>query len=456
LDVGDEPLEIKKFSLDANLEAFSKFCSLLEETGYKNFRMNAFEQLCLNLSDILQFDFKNHEISKRAMISPRDSLFVNAENKAVVLVQIESRIGRSEDGLRFIVTCFSDNAENAQKALASLRQLVEEKAGVAKEKINDGDSNEIANRRLINNLSKTPRSELVSQISPTMLEVFLDGRNRKSLRDAVVLPFKVFPEAMFEMDAIGKLDVDLMVSTGIFEEMFSPTCKKCEDKFGNTSFLLDSKEEIYPILEKQVIVCPTCGSKLGKDNSNIMRYLRFSKSGSELSKGLWLEAYIFSLLCEIGIQKEGIAVCATHDKDEVDAVFSDGRYLYVLECKDKIVGQNDVYVLAMKANRVSGAKLGARVDKVLMVSTETISKDIMPEEKTYDDSSGVDYIPISGEPAAIKEKLSKLILESFEEQRELGVRQLLGIVIGRIPSSRRLLGTVYRPSDSPISNPLDV
>jgi hypothetical protein len=251
---------------------------------------------------------------------------------------------------------------------------------------------------------------------------------------------------MFEKDRLGKLDIDPIVSAGVFEQMFSPTCKKCMGEITISPFLFNSKEEIQPILEKQVLICPTCGSMLGTDNAMIMRYLRFSKLGLELAKGLWLEAYIYSLLAETRIPVESIAPCAVHEKDELDIVFSDGRNLYVCECKDKTVGQNDVYVLAMKANRISAdKKIKASVDRVLMISTEPISKDIMPGEQTEETyGRRVEYIPISGELGSVREKLTGLINESKEKQKDRQIRQLLELIIGRAPLDEDISYHMYR------------
>lgn len=100
--------------------------------------------------------------------------------------------------------------------------------------------------------------------------------------------------------------------------------------------------------------------------------------------------------------------CALHGKDELDLVFSDGRFLYVCECKDRTVGQNDIYVLAMKASRISAdRKMRVTVDRVLIISTEPISKDVMPDERTEESRGEIEYIAIGGGAFTHKGKVIK-------------------------------------------------
>jgi hypothetical protein len=130
-------------------------------------------------------------------------------------------------------------------------------------------------------------------------------------------------------------------------------------------------------------------------------------------------------------------------------VFTDDTYLYVCECKDKVVGQNDVYILAMKTSRISAdQKLGAVADKVLMISTEPISKDILPEEKVEDEYEEIDYIPLSGDLEAVRKKLVELIEKSKREYRKKRLRDLTSHLIRGLSLEGRYIrhGRKYLPN----------
>lgn len=424
-------MEIKPFLVDGDMKVFSNFSKNLESAGYENAHTKAVKQVCSTLKEILRVDLLKQKACEKVLSSPRSSVFVNPETNGVVMLTRPVRSRSPERKQKFSVVCFSHSQRNVDDIAKTLMGILIQKTGVREEGIHEGDKDENANRHCIKNLSTTRRSELINDVKTDMLNVFVEGNARTLLKALVTFPFKVFREDMFKKEKLGELDIDLIVSVGIFDQLFSPTCKKCREEMVISPFLFDSKRDIEPILEKKTLVCPSCGHKLGMDNTIIMRYLKFSKLGLEMAKGLWLEAYIVSLLRDMKIPKASIITCALHGKDELDILFSDGKYLNVCECKDRTVGQNDVYVVATKASRISAdKKIGATADRVLMISTEPISKDIMPEEQTEDTYGRVEYIPIGGELSAIKEKLVKIINESRRGQKKQRIEQLSALLVG--------------------------
>jgi hypothetical protein len=433
--------------VEGDAQIFLKFRKSLEDAGCVDIHAESVRENCLTLKGILKVDLLKQKSIEKALSSLQSSLLVNPKTKATIILK-KSPMREPRARATFLVQCYSDNLKSVESNVGTLKKIIIQKVGLGKEKIQDGDENENANRHCIDSLTETQRSQLVKAVKTDMLNVFVSQNTRNVLRKLVSFPIKVFREDMFGKRGFGELDLAGTVSSGIFNELFSPTCKKCAHEISPPS-LFDSKEDITPVLEKKTLVCPSCGSKLDLENTLIMRYVRFSKLGLEMAKGLWLEAYVYSMVIEAGIPKTNIAVCACHGKDELDMVFTDGTYLYVCECKDKVVGQNDVYILAMKTNRISAdEKLGATADKVLMISTEPISKDILPEEKVEDDYEEIDYIPLSGDLEAIRKKLVGLVEQSKREYKKKRLRDLTRHLIGGLSLEGRYIqhGRRYLPN----------
>jgi hypothetical protein len=428
-------MEIKSFMVDGDLNAFANFQKNLESCGYENVCAKTVRQTCSDLKQILKVDLLRQSPFEKALASPRSSLFANPQVKGVIMLKRARALSRQVEGSwSFLVVCCSDTQENVEALGKTAMEILVEKIGLQKEAIHEGDSDENANRHCICSLSETQRTELLREVKADTLRVFTEGNARTLLRELVNFPYRIFREDMFGKDRLGELDLNLMTGSGIFDELHSPTCRKCKDEMPTSPFLFVSKDDIAPMLEKKTLVCPSCGGKLGTDNTIVMRYLKFSKLGLEMAKGLWLEAYVNSLLTEMGIPKACAIACALHGKDELDLVFSDGSSLYVCECKDRTVGQNDVYVLAMKASRISAdRKIRVNVDRVLIVSTEPISKDVMPEERTEERPSEIEYIAIGGEPSLIKERLAKIIDDSRKMQKKKSIRDIFRIIAQGLP-----------------------
>lgn len=429
--------------VEGDAQIFLKFRKSLEDAGCVDIHAESVRKNCLTLKETLKVDLLKQKSTQRALSSLQSPLLVNPKTKATIILR-RSPIRETRPRATFLVQCYSDNLKSVESNVSALKKIIIQKVGLGKEKIHDGDENENANRHCIDSLTETPRSQLLKAVKTDMLNVFVSQNARYVLRKLVSFPIKVFREDMFVKRGLGELDLAGTVSSGIFNELFSPTCKKCVHEESLPS-LFDSKEDITPVLEKKTLVCPNCGSKLDSENTLITRYFRFSKLGLEMAKGLWLEAYVYSTVIEAGIPKTNIAVCVCHGKDELDMVFTDDTYLYVCECKDKVVGQNDVYVLAMKTNRISAdEKLGAKADKVLMISTEQISKDILPGEKVEDDSEEIDYIPLSGDLEAVRKKLVELIEKSRREYKKKRLRDLTRHLVGSLSLEGRDIQRVGR------------
>jgi hypothetical protein len=58
---------------------------------------------------------------------------------------------------------------------------------------------------------------------------------------------------------------------------------------------------------------------------------------------------------------------------------------------------NNICVLAMKASRISAdRKMSVRVDRVLIIPTEPIPKDVILDERAEESRGEIEYIAIGG------------------------------------------------------------
>ena len=286
---------------------------------------------------------------------------------------------------------------------------------------------------ILDKLKDNHRSRLIDNVSEDMLKIFMDKSIRDVLKDFSNLPYKIIPKHMLP----DTMPYDKLVKAQIFNESYMANCKKCPDIFPVYITSFESKEAVIKNLEDGVMICPSCGDVLTINNTTIESVYIFTEIGQECAKGLWLEAYINALLIKEGISPTKIKCCHFNDKDELDHVFIDSSQLIVSETKDRNIGQNDIYVTAMKATRIGA-------DKVLLISTQEISKDILPH--TEDDEKP-SYIPITGSTKDIAKKLKSEIKKMRKNYVTNEVREIKEIisrlVLDRSPFSGHILRTTY-------------
>lgn len=369
-------MEIKSIVVEMKdtKKLFQELCLELEKAGFEDIHGKVLTYTCRSLKETLNIDFLGRKLFLKKINSPRPRLFINMKLNSVIMLTEPTEKNCVEE-IAVEVTFFSKGLKEVNNTINALKGLLTSEIGITEEMIYDGNFEEICNENCIESLRETRRSVLVKKVGVDILDA-LTGEVRTSLKELTTFPFKVF-----DIRLLGIKNPEVLVSLGLLKENYSPICKKC-GLYPEAVALFDSKENLSLALKKKTLICRTCGNKLDLENATIGSYFGFTDLGLECAKGLWLEAYVRSILDELGISGDRIKVCAIHGKDELDLIFSDYGNLYVCECRDKVVGRNDVYVLGMKVNRINAdTDAQAVVNKVLVVSTQPISKDVISPEK---------------------------------------------------------------------------
>lgn len=426
-------MEIKSIVVEArdSDEVFPNFCTHLEQLGFEDVHENTVQRVCQSLKEILEIDFLKRKSFKKSLNSFHPHLFINTKMKSVILVAEPEEVEFIKGKKPFEVTCFSKSQKDVHNQIKTLKELLAKEIGLSKKEIHDGDLDEVINRNFINSLSETYRTGLIRKVEADALRIFVDGKTRMSLKRLTNLPVKVFSEELI-IELNLELNPNVLVSSRIMKEYFAPRCTKCGEGGMSSSYLCDSKERLLSVLKETNLFCQRCGYKLDSEFVEIESLFRFTDLGLECAKGLWLEAYVRSILEKLGIKGENIKSCVVHGKDELDHIFADCDDLYVCECRDRTVGRNDVYVLAMKVSRIEDDEsTEASVDKVLIISTEPISKDIVSSEKEME----IKYIPISDDSDSIAKNVEKLIKKSRTAYKRRKMKDLSELMLSCIPST---------------------
>ena len=415
-------MEVEPIVIETNTpeEDFSKLCIGLEDVGFVDVHAKALENACNYLKEAIDLDFMKRKSFTKKLVSSRPHLFINAKTQSTVILD-EPAEEECLEGTFFEIVCFSKRLDEMESLVQTLKKLLIEKVGVPKAKIHDGNIDDLCNKRFIKSLSETQRSIMVKKVGTDVLDVFKQEKIKDGLKALTTLPFKVF-----DRFTLHGANPQALVSFGLLRENYSPICKKC----GPSSVaiaLYDSQESLSSALKRKTLICSKCGSELNPENATIRSHFCFTNLGLECAKGLWLEAYVKSILEELGIFGDRMKLCAVHGKDELDFVFTDCGNLYVCECRDKVVGRNDIYVLAMKVNRIEeDEESEASPNKVLVISTKSISKDIISSERAEEGKP--QYVAVCGDMDAIRNNLVKSIRKARRKYKREKTKQLSQIL----------------------------
>lgn len=399
---------------------FPQFINSLKEEEFIDLNEDILNQAIKLLKTSIDEDFQ--EAVKKIGSSFRTKILVNPEIKTSILLEINifSRRGRSREQTLYEITIFSDDLKNNIKIVELIKDILITKIKI-KSDIIEGDIKEFALFYILNRLKDTHRSELIEKVTEDMIGVFIDKENREVLKNFANIPYKIIPQIVVKNLKNHKKLVDV----NILKENYVAYCNKCLERYGISPTAFETREALIKNLKDEVMLCPQCGRKLTINNASIESAYSFTELGLESAKGLWFEAYIRSILLKEGVLLNNMKCCNYHDKDELDHVFIDSSNLVVCECKDRNLGQNDIYITAMKATR-----LGA--DKVLLISTEPISKDILPQTE---EATKPIYVPISGNIKDISKNLKSEILK-MREQYVIKKLKNMGEIISRLDFER--------------------
>lgn len=403
----------------------ARFCEKLVEAGFEDFHNSAVVKVSDTMKQLLGIDFLKQKSFAKVFMKSRPHLFINATKSSIITLTDSMEEKGCVAGKAFEVTCFSKSVKEATDLAITTKSLLTKEIGLPSTSIHDGSFDENCNKAVMKTLPETPRSNLVKKVSKEILDVFTNTENKDELRRLSILPFKAYQRRM-----LGRINPDDLVSSGVMKECFAPICKKCGGGGLEMPFLFDTQRDLAKVLKSKSLVCPNCKGSLDPKNVTIDSFYMFTDLGHECAKGLWLEAYVKSILEEFGICGERVRLCSVHGRDELDIVFTEGDSLFVCECKDKNVGQNDLYVLAMKVSRINEEKnTPATIDKVLIVSSNPVPKEILatPQEE-------IKYFSATGNPEKIRKDLAKAVGKARQEYKSKRLKKIEDLLLMFLPS----------------------
>lgn len=396
-------------------KSIPQFINNLKKEGFSDLNESILTHAVHLLRSSINEDFQDViEVTKYRDGHEQTKIIVNSEMKTSALLKRGPRRGKNRNVMLYEISIFSDEMENNIKTRDLFKDVLLSKIKI-KSEIIEGSLKEAHLFGILDRLKGNHRSRLIEQVSEDMLKIFMDKSTRATLKDIANIPYKIIPKHILS----DNISYDELVKAQIFKESYIANCKNCPDMFSVYITSFESKEAVIKNLEEGVMICPSCGKELTTNSATIESVYIFTDIGQECAKGLWLEAYINTLLIKEGIAPNKIKCCHFNEKDELDHVFIDSSQLVVSETKDRNIGQNDIYITAMKATRIGA-------DKVLLISTEEISKDILPQTGDEDKPT---YISISGSTKDISKKLKSEIQKMRKEYVDKKVNNIKEILL---------------------------
>lgn len=313
------------------------------------------------------------------------------------------------------IICFSRDEDTLESLVKSVEGALRE-VGIRKKEIRSDTIAGIQRLNALGGLLDSTRTRMVDGVKKECLAVFLDENTRSKLRTLANPPFLGhFLSQSFLSKNLQFTEEDMQKLTGLdlLQLGYVAYCKKCKSFSREPRVVFSTKKEIEALLGRDAVFCAECGKRLNTRTSDIEKVFSLSDMGRELAQGLWLEAFVKSVVEET-VPSKNIRVCVYHGKDEMDIVFLHCDMLTILECKDATIGLNDIYVLTIKAERL-------KADVVGMISTQRISKDLigsMREEKRFD------FVPIAGSIHEIRRFLRQYLDKLSEEFKNKELQEL--------------------------------
>jgi len=409
-------VEITCLSASASKIKLPEFAKEFKKAGFESLLVKMFEKTRESMISLTGVDVGKFQHDKEMLFPMLFSYHENGK-KGCVLIDLIREIGTPTT---IEITCFAGNKNSLFKLTKLIKDILIQQIGFEKKQIFNGTVRELLKSRTLNKLVNSPQGNLINNITPECLNAFLDKKMREKLRQLVIGPFlgRFFPLSIVGPSLeLTEDDIKKLGSLGIFRIGYTAYCSKCEE-VASGQVIFRSPEEVEELLRRKVTWCATCGTSLDTKTARIELVCSVSDMGRALTQGLWLEAYVKSII-EKSIAKDNIRASVYHGNDELDVVFLDLDTLDVIECKDKTVGLNDMYVLTMKAARL-------KADNAFLVSTRKISKDVLSSMK---DEDRFGFMSMTGDVKTIKRALEKHIGKMRENFKRSRLQQLAEIVL---------------------------
>jgi hypothetical protein len=178
----------------------------------------------------------------------------------------------------------------------------------------------------------------------------------------------------------GKLEagetIDMLISWSadnpdLINTSYSITCEGCFERY----LTYGSEEKARESLEHASKTCETCGEK---DVLTVKKHFQPTVQATQgIRQGLWLEKMVERLAEERSILTVSGRMLETNELDVVSVAHDT---LVLFECKDGSFGQNDYYIMAMKAKELEA-------DVMVAVTTQEVSENVKRIVQRHSDDS---------------------------------------------------------------------
>ncbi len=296
------------------------------------------------------------EIASPQVFDKSVEAFVAAEQDRAILARIDEKSGEQEQTRSMDLVFISEG-----RPVQELLDVVARATGV---ELLDHSSREDS---LVDQVheritSTSPNGKLLEDVETRAAALSLEDDNiRAQLKElsatigAISVPRPELEKLPVLKDAGA---VDRLIASGALTSNFQIQCGNC-----NISHLVFADRRDAERNLGGSVKC-TCGkSRL----CVVETYGVEKKYQLSLQQGLWLEAFVTSCVDPIVCRCWTGKILGT---DEVDVICVIADRIVMVECKDRAVGQNDLYVAAIKAQ-----SLGA--DRVLIVSTHPLHANVV-------------------------------------------------------------------------------
>lgn len=273
---------------------FPVFYKILHEEGFRDLNELILTHAVQFLNESINEDFQ--DVIKVTNYGIEKKILVNSEMKTSVLLDAVPLRGKNSFHITYEVSIFSDKKDKNTKTMELINDILISRIKINSE-ITEGSLKEARLSNLLDKLKETHRSRLIAKVTDDMINIFMDKSAREALKNIANIPYKIIPRQIISKT----IEWDKLVKVQIFKESYIANCKKCPETYPVYITSFESKKAVVKNLEDKVMLCPSCGKELTTKNATIESVYSFTDIGQECAKGLWLEAYIRSLLIKEGI-----------------------------------------------------------------------------------------------------------------------------------------------------------
>jgi len=330
--------------------------------------------------------------------------------------------------------------DNLNNFLAWFNELLLDNSILNEDDKYEGSYKEYRLSQKFEKIKNTHRTELINSMEDDFIEIISDEYYRNKLQQlSDISPGNLIDVAYF-IDVLNfkKKEVNKMVLSKVINKVYAIRCDKCSKKtFKIIQMPFNNKEDIKELIMKKSIICPDCSEILNEKDSSIIEVYTIPNLTKECIKGLWLEAYCKNILKKMDVKEDKLKICGYYENNELDICLMESDNLLVFECKDKNIGQNDIYILTVKANRINA-------DKVIIVTTQELQDNITNIVTKDDENEDDKYIFICGSSKHIEKEMNEIIQNLRNQKNQLLINSLMIKLYNGIWQRRGLTGIPFR------------